>query len=480
MKHAGDINLNGNDINNVGSIDAPVGSLNNVDETGVANGDVLVYNSTSGNWECATQSGGATVLNDLTDVTTSTPAGSHILIYDGATYANRTGYATDFQMSSGDTTLISAKILSMVGDIANNAADIVTNASSIVTNYNATVANAAAIASNDADIAALNTTVSNHTTLITANDADIATNATNIATNSGNITTNAAAIIGVQNNLTTHTANLNNHTDVSAAAPATNDVLTWSGTQWAPAAPSAAPTAGTGIEVSGSTVGVDYTGANNIVGSCPNSGLVADYYADTVLLNDGTNTVKVTLEDLFNDSLTEVTLGMLGNVTTTGKVNGSELYYDGANWKVGSGVNLMSNGTMVNTAGSVSLGSTVLRGLFSGLTLTSGKVYMLNPSTQTLEEADANAASGWNGMICVCTDQATDGSQLCVNGIVKTTTNTSTLKKGDIMYMSETAGEVTATAPTTSGSIVRVLGHLVDPTRGTILLNPSPDYFTVE
>lgn len=479
MKHAGDINLNGNDINNVGNIDAPVGSLNNVDETGVANGDVLVYNSTSGNWECATQSGGATVLNDLTDVTTSTPAGSHILIYNGSVYANRVGYATDFQMSSGDATLISAKILSMVGDIANNAADIVTNAGSIVTNYNATVANAAAIASNDADIAALNTTVSNHTTLITANDADIATNAANIATNASGISTNTAAIVGVQSNLTTHTANLNNHTDVSTAVPSTNDVLAWSGTQWAPSAPTT-PTAGTGIKVSGSTVGVDYTGTNNLVGSCPNSGLVADYYTDTVLLNDGTNTVKVTLEDLFNDSLTEVTLGMLGNVVTTGKADGSGLYYNGTNWDIGTPVHTMSNGTLVNSNGSVAYGSTVLKGLYSGLTLTSGKVYMIDPTTSNLVEADANATTGWNGMICVCTDKATDGSQLCINGVVKTTTNTSTLKKGDVMYMSETAGEITATAPTTSGSIVRVLGHLIDPARGTILLNPSNDWIVLE
>ena len=55
--------------------------LGNVDTTGVANGNTLVYNSSTGNWE-ASSTVAASALNDLTDVTIAgaTPAGQ---LYDG-------------------------------------------------------------------------------------------------------------------------------------------------------------------------------------------------------------------------------------------------------------------------------------------------------------------------------------------------------------------------------------------------------------
>jgi hypothetical protein len=68
--------------------------LGNVDTTGVANGNTLVYNSSTGNWE-ASSTVAASALNDLTDVTIAgaTPAGQ-LLRWNGAAWVN-TSVTTD-------------------------------------------------------------------------------------------------------------------------------------------------------------------------------------------------------------------------------------------------------------------------------------------------------------------------------------------------------------------------------------------------
>jgi len=58
--------------------------LNDVDTTGVADGDALIYDSTSGNWEPGTASS-VGVINDLTDVNASSPLDNQVLSWDSAT-----------------------------------------------------------------------------------------------------------------------------------------------------------------------------------------------------------------------------------------------------------------------------------------------------------------------------------------------------------------------------------------------------------
>ena len=85
-----------------------LGELSDVDVTGVSNGQVIAYNSTSGNWEASSAGGGASSLNDLSDVTVSSPANFDILLSNGSgAYANssvfndiytniKTGVSTSF------------------------------------------------------------------------------------------------------------------------------------------------------------------------------------------------------------------------------------------------------------------------------------------------------------------------------------------------------------------------------------------------
>lgn len=70
-------------------------NLGNVDTTGVVDGNTLVYNASTGKWE-ASGTVAASQLNDLTDVTISSPLlAGHLLRYSGATWANTALSTTD-------------------------------------------------------------------------------------------------------------------------------------------------------------------------------------------------------------------------------------------------------------------------------------------------------------------------------------------------------------------------------------------------
>jgi len=66
-----------------------IGDLSDVDLTDIADGKILKYNSTSGNWECETESG-ATQLSDLSDVNTSTPTAGNVLRANGVDWESTT------------------------------------------------------------------------------------------------------------------------------------------------------------------------------------------------------------------------------------------------------------------------------------------------------------------------------------------------------------------------------------------------------
>lgn len=75
------------------SLDAALDDLNDVDTTGVADGDVLTYDSGSGDWVAEAPSGsGVSALDDLSDVTISSPASTQVLAYNGSAWVNTTRY----------------------------------------------------------------------------------------------------------------------------------------------------------------------------------------------------------------------------------------------------------------------------------------------------------------------------------------------------------------------------------------------------
>ena len=63
---------------------------------------------------------------------------------------------------------------------------------------------------------------------------------------------------------------------------------------------------------------------------------------------------------------------------------------------------------------------------------------------------------------------------MLVKGYVRSTAYTAST--GDILYVSTTAGAITATAPSAAGDVVRIVGYQLDATNDVIYFNPSNDW----
>lgn len=90
------------------------------------------------------------------------------------------------------------------------------------------------------------------------------------------------------------------------------------------------------------------------------------------------------------------------------------------------------------------------------------------------EEADASSSTTM-GMLGIAVESGTGTKDVLLRGFVKDTAWTWT--PGQQLFVSETTGDITATAPTTSASIVQVAGWAMEAT--VMYFNPSPDYLEV-
>lgn len=490
MKHNGDINLNGNDINNCGNIDAPIGNLNNVDETGKVNGDALVYNSTSGNWEPATVAT-SVALDDLTDVTETTPqSAGDVLVYDGG-WVTRIPQATEIHMSSVDTTTVSTKIIGNEVDIATNASDI--------------LAAAALISAN--------------TAAISANDGDIANNANDISTLEGTVVA--------------HVASVETHTDVNVTSKADEDMLQWdAGTsKWVnvPTPPTitinnnGAFNVVTGGGTTNSLTGQDKLqwegtgGILKVLATNFSAGVEIDggvYPATSPSIGVGAGWTRLDAVDqfnmkddtklTFNESTNDYIASDLSGNLRISATNDVDIYsaagfrvwddattprvlmdvtHSGTNPRVAIGSPATTSNAELKVDGKVEadfynydfIGEEIA---FQGETInlgsdavTAGKIYYWDGTNWQGADADVEAAA--QSLLAVATTSNSNKGML-VCGWVK---HAATVTNGQL-YMSATANEFTTTPPSTSGQFVRVVGHGINST--TWRFNPSNDYFEVE
>jgi hypothetical protein len=93
--------------------------------------------------------------------------------------------------------------------------------------------------------------------------------------------------------------------------------------------------------------------------------------------------------------------------------------------------------------------------------------------------ADASATGTSSILLAVCSN-TTDGTDMVSRGVVRSSTSLTSLTSGQLLFVSETSGAVTATAPSTSGAVVRTVGYVVDATNSAFMFDPSSDYFEVE
>lgn len=185
---------------------------------------------------------------------------------------------------------------------------------------------------------------------------------------------------------------------------------------------------------------------------------------------DWTNTANWQLtgvDTLIGLTDTPAGYGTTGQVLTT---NGT----DAATWEdapspVGVDLALNTRSNPYTTAGDHE-GTVLSIGGAAGLIV--GTVYYWNGSDWA--DANAGAVATADGLMGVATDTGVSPDVL-VSGIIQLSSVPGSA--GDVLYLDTTNGTLTATAPTGSGEIVRVMGYNLDGSR--IYFNPSQDWLEI-
>ena len=115
---------------------------------------------------------------------------------------------------------------------------------------------------------------------------------------------------------------------------------------------------------------------------------------------------------------------------------------------------------------------------FGGTTsMTIGTIYNYK-SDGTWEAADADAVATSDGLLAVALGAASDTNGMLLRGMVTLDHDPGAI--GDVLFLSTTAGDASATAPSGSGDIVRVIGYQVNhASQGEIWFNPDSTYVEI-
>ena len=115
--------------------------------------------------------------------------------------------------------------------------------------------------------------------------------------------------------------------------------------------------------------------------------------------------------------------------------------------------------------------------VFLGSTETeAGAIYHYNASSQW-EVVDASDAATCDGLLAVALGSESNVDGMLIRGMVTLDHDPGAV--GDVLFVSETSGQATATAPTTNGAIVRVIGYCLNATTGEIFFNPDGTFVEV-
>jgi len=215
-----------------------------------------------------------------------------------------------------------------------------------------------------------------------------------------------------------------------------------------------------------------------------NTGLVPDANDGAYLGQAGTAFSDLFLAEggVINWDSGDATLTQTGNVL---ELAGADLTVPNVTVGAAGVVTLSENASIaLDPAGSAD-------GKYTGITVTGtagaalsfGDLIYLDPTDSRWELADANAASGADGdsrgMLGICVLAAAgDGSAttILLNGIVRADAAFPTFTVNNPIYVSETAGDVTQTQPTTTDVVIRIVGSAL--TADEMYFNPDWAWIT--
>ena len=114
---------------------------------------------------------------------------------------------------------------------------------------------------------------------------------------------------------------------------------------------------------------------------------------------------------------------------------------------------------------------------FGGTTsMTIGTIYHYK-SDGTWEAADADAVANCDGLLAVALGAASDTNGMLLRGMVTLDHDPGAV--GDVLFLSTTAGDCSATAPSGDGDIIRVVGYCLHASNGQIWFNPDNTFVEV-
>jgi hypothetical protein len=105
-----------------------------------------------------------------------------------------------------------------------------------------------------------------------------------------------------------------------------------------------------------------------------------------------------------------------------------------------------------------------------------GKIYHFK-SDGTWELADADSAATCDGLLGVALGSSSDDNGVLLRGMVTIANDPGAV--GDVLFVSTSAGQAIATAPSGNGDIVRVVGYCLDASNGQIWFNPDSTFVEV-
>ena len=188
------------------------------------------------------------------------------------------------------------------------------------------------------------------------------------------------------------------------------------------------------------------------------------------LYHPGTSTIR--LGDSTNPtSIYGTNITLLSPVTASGNISSSGTVIANAFEGTTISANRRTFTVTADTAG-LHDGDVVY---FGGTTsMTTGAIYHYK-SDGTWELADADAVATSDGLLGVALGAASDTNGVLLRGIVTLDHDAGAI--GDVLYISTTAGDCTATAPSGTNDVVRIIGYKIfHATQKQVWFNPSSDF----